>query len=76
MMVTVLGMTVFLQPTTNLLAAVMTMALQLLRESNTGLLEATVICANSVQKLNAPVPTEATDAGISIEVRLLQKENA
>ena len=76
MMVTVLGMTVFLQPTTSLLEAVTTMALQLLRESNTGFPVATVICANPVQLLNAPVPTEATDAGISIEVRLLQLANA
>ncbi len=69
MEVTELGMMVFLQPATNSLVLVLIMELQLPLESYTVLPLSTTIRAILLQFLNAPIPMEITELGISIEVK-------
>ena len=70
MAVTVLGMTVFMQPVISLLVAVSMMALQLLGELYTVLLVFTVIDSRELQSLNGlVVPIFVTEAGITMEVK-------
>ena len=56
MVVTVFGMNVFLQPTTNSLVLVLMMALQFPRESKIGLSVATVICSKAGHSANTLLP--------------------
>ena len=63
-----LGITVFLHPATSLFVPVSTIALQLLRESYTGLLSATVICSSKLQPPNTLEPIVNTDSGIFMDI--------
>ena len=67
MEVTVFGITVFLQPTINVLVALLMMALQLLLLSYTVLPAATVIDVRLL-KLKAYLPMEVTELGIVTDV--------
>jgi len=68
------GISVLLQPTTNLLVAFSMMALQLSRESNTVLFLSTVIDDKFVQYENG-YTKNVTELGIVIFVRPLQPSN-
>ena len=70
-MVTVLGITVFLQPNISLLPNVWIIALQLSRESYFGLSLAIVILDSLLQLLNASLPMEVTDLPMITLVRPL-----
>lgn len=68
MVVTVLGITVFLQPAISLFVAVSMMALQPLRLSYTVFPASTTIEAKSLQPLNE-LSIEVTELGMVIDVR-------
>lgn len=74
--ITSFGITVFLHPATNTLEDVLIIALQLFRESKTGLSSSTQIEAMSGQYWNAPFPIEETLLEITIEVNPLHPANA
>ena len=73
--VTVFGITVFLQPTTNLFVPVSIIASQFPRESNTVFPESTTICSKLTHPQNVSTAIDATELGISIEVRPVQPLN-
>ena len=66
--VTVVGITVFLQPKSKVLLSVSMMALQLFRESYFGLPLSTDIVVNLPQPLNATSPMAVTLAGMVSDV--------
>lgn len=70
--VTLLGITVFLHPTINLLTLDLIIALQLFRESYTVFPSSTVMEINPLQPLNASSATVVTLLGMLIEVRPIQ----
>ena len=72
-LVTLLGITVFLQPKINVLVAVSIIALQLLRESYIEFPLDTTIVVRPVQPENAEPPMLVTLLGIVTEVRLVHK---
>ena len=74
--VTLLGMTVDPQTISSSLVAVLMIALQLSRESYTGLSGLTTIDSNEEQPLNASYPTEVTLSGITIDSNEEQPMNA
>ena len=76
MAVTELGMTVFLQPTTNVLVAVSMMPLQLLRESYFVLPDSTIMFVRLVQPEKAEEPMEVMELGMVTLVNAVQSENA
>ncbi|MDY5005325.1 MAG: hypothetical protein SPF12_03010, partial [Prevotella sp.] len=76
MLVTELGMTVFLHPHNNIFVAVSIIALLLLRESSTGLSASTVIVVRPEQPSNAPLPMLVTELGMDMPVRPEQLSNA
>ena len=69
MLVTVSGMMVFWQPETNLLDAVLIIALQPLRESNHGFSDETTTLVNFLQPVNGLYPILETETGITTEVK-------
>ena len=69
MLVTLLGIIVFLQPAISMLFAVLIIALHLLRLSYLVLPLSTAIEASKVQSENTPSPILVTLLGIVIEVR-------
>ena len=70
MLVTLLGITVFLHPTTNVLVVFSIIALQLSRESYLELPSSTVTEVKPLQQENAPLPMVVTLLGIVTEVKL------
>jgi hypothetical protein len=76
MLVTLLGMVVFMQPVISILLAVSIIALQALRESYTAFPLPTVIEVKPLQNQNALLAILVTLLGMDIVVRLLQPENA
>ena len=72
MLVTVLGMAVFLQPAIRVLLAVSIMALQLLRESYFVLPFATLMLVRPLQPEKTELPMEVTELGMMTLVRPLQ----
>ena len=76
MLVTLLGMVVFLQPVISVLLAVSIIALQALRESYTAFPLSTVIEVKVGQFRNACSPILFTLLGINIDARLEQPSNA
>ncbi len=69
MLVTLLGIIVFLHPAINVLVAVSMMALQFSRESYLGLLESTFIDVRLEQLPKAKYPILVTLLGMVIEVK-------
>ena len=76
MLVTVLGMIVFLHPTIKLFVAVSIIALQFSRESYFVLLLSTVTDVRPEQSLNGLIPIFVTLLGMVTEVRPEQFQNA
>ena len=74
--VTVLGITVFWQPTMSLFVLVSMMALPLSRESKAGLSSATVICATAEHDPKTFSPIETTELGMLIDKRFEQPQKA
>jgi hypothetical protein len=75
-LVTLLGMTVFMHPKISSLVAVMTMALQLPRESKMAFPASTSKKVRPLQPLKARVPMLVKLLGISTEIKLLQPAKA
>ena len=76
MLVTLLGITVFLQPAIIVLEAVSIIELQLLRESYFVLSAETIIDVRPLQCANAPLPMLVTLFGIVMEDIPLHQEKA
>ena len=76
MVVTLLGMVEFLHPNINVLLAVLIIALQFSRESNTGFSSATSIEERFEHLEKALYPISFTPIGMVIEVRPVHPENA
>ena len=76
MVITVLGITVFLQPAISVLVAVSMMALQSLRLSYTVFPVSTCIDVRPLQPWNALPSMEITELGIVMDVKPLQLLNA
>ena len=74
--VTLLGITVFIQPAINVLEDLSIIALQLLRESYFVFPLETVIEVKPLQRENAPEPMVVTLLGMVMLVRLEQPSNA
>ena len=69
MLVTELGITVFLHPATSVLDAVSMMALQSFLESYVVFSVSTLMEVRPLQKEKAPSPMEVTELGMVTEVR-------
>jgi hypothetical protein len=76
MLLTLLGIVVFLHPTINVLDDVSIIALQLLRESYLAFPSSTTIVVRPMQELKAELSILVTLLGIEMEVRLLQSMKA
>ena len=72
MLVTELGMDVFIQPTIKVLVPISIIALQLFRESYMGFLSSTTMDVKPLQLAKAPPSMLVTELGIVTEVRPLQ----
>ena len=76
MVVTLLGMVVFLHPVIRVLFSVLMMALQLSRESKISLPASTVMLSNALQPAKTLYPILVTLLGIVIDVNPVQQQNA
>ena len=75
-LVTLGGIIVFAHPAINLLVFVSIMALQLLRESYSGFLSATIMDIRASQPAKTDFPILVTPWGIAMDIRLLQHAKA